>query len=70
MEGQNNQQFDPELILDCAQQHEICYWASKFRVSPMALKTAVRACCSNRILHIARYLQDHRRPGQSAAGVL
>lgn len=69
MEREENEPIDPEMILDCSEQEEICFWARKFNVSPLAIKTAVRACCSNRILRIATYLQDHPMPGSKVARV-
>jgi hypothetical protein len=47
----------PDLLLDCSEADQVCYWADVFNVSPQAIKTAVRACCSNSIPHIAHYLK-------------
>ena len=48
---------DPDLLLDCSDADQVCYWADKFNVTPQAVKTAVRACCSNSVPQIAHYLK-------------
>jgi hypothetical protein len=49
--------IDPELLLDCSETDQVCYLANLLEVSPQAVKTAVRACCSNSIPLIAYYLK-------------
>jgi hypothetical protein len=48
----------PELLLDCSETDQVCYWANELNVTPQAVKTAVRACCSNSIPRIAHYLKN------------
>jgi hypothetical protein len=58
MNDQSQKNLDLDLVLDCSQEKEVSYWAQHFNVSPQAIKTAVRACCNNNIISIARYLQS------------
>lgn len=57
MQTTSRKTVDPDLLLDCSEADQVCYWAAKFNVTPQAVKTAVRACCSNSIPHIAHYLK-------------
>ncbi|MEJ7560609.1 MAG: DUF3606 domain-containing protein [Pedobacter sp.] len=54
---------NPDLLLDCSESDQICYWANEFNVTPQMIKTAVRACCSNSIPRIAYYLKYVYEPG-------
>jgi len=64
MKSVMNESLDPELLLDCSQEEEVSLWASRFKVSPQAVKTAVRACCSNSIVNIANYLEQNYLPSR------
>jgi len=55
-----------DVLLDCSENDQVCMWAEKLKVSPQALKTAVRACCSNSIAKIANYLQYTYLPNKNA----
>lgn len=64
MKSVMNESLDPELLLNCSQEEEVSLWASRFKVSPQAVKTAVRACCSNSIVNIATYLEQKYLPSR------
>lgn len=52
------QTIAPDLLLDCSQEDQVNFWAEIFQVTPEAVKTAVRACCDNRIACISAYLKN------------
>jgi hypothetical protein len=58
--------IDPDMLLDCSETDQVCYWANKLNVTPQTLKTAVRACCSNSIPRIALYLKYVYPQGRSS----
>lgn len=57
-----------DFLLDCSRQEEINHWAKKLKVSPQAIKTAIRACCSNHIATIAYYIQSTYLPAKKNYG--
>jgi hypothetical protein len=67
MEASVNQKLMPDVLLDCSQTDQVCFWAKKFEVSPMAIRTAVRACCSNSISQIAQYIQQVYLPAKQGS---
>jgi len=49
-------------FLDCSREEDVRTFAAKFNVSPQAVKSAVRACCSNSIEKVTHYLRTSYLP--------
>lgn len=49
-----------DASIDFSHESELSYWASVLNVRPEVIKTAARACCSNKVTHIAEYLNAGR----------
>jgi len=58
MKSLKNENSDVLEFLDCSQDEEVRYLATRFNVTPQAVKAAVRACCNNSVEHLIYYIQN------------
>lgn len=54
-------QFGEETLIDFSRAEELDYWSAFLSVRPERLKTAARACCSNAVVQIMKYLNRPNR---------